>query len=74
MPKAMAQTEAPTLMISRKQGRVFKKRGLTIVNYRVQGNRYIVDSVFDQAVLIVGVGGNQERITITRTPKAGEEW
>ncbi len=74
MPKAMAQTEAPTLMISRKQGRVFKKRELTIVNYRVQGNRYIVDSVFDQAVLIVGVGGNQERITITRTPKAGEEW
>jgi type IV secretion system protein VirB9 len=72
MPKAMAQTEAPTLMISRKQGRVFKKRELTIVNYRVQGSRYIVDSVFDTAVMIVGVGGNQERITITRIQKAGE--
>jgi type IV secretion system protein VirB9 len=73
MPKAMAQTEAPTLMISRRMGRVFKKRELTIVNYRVQGSRYIVDAVFDEAVMIVGVGGNQERVTITRRPKAGEE-
>ncbi len=73
MPRAMAETEAPTLMISRRQGRIFKKRELTIVNYRVQGSRYIVDAVFDEAVLIVGVGGNQERITITRKPKAGEE-
>jgi type IV secretion system protein VirB9 len=73
MSRAMAETEAPTLMISRRQGRIFKKRELTIVNYRVQGSRYIVDSVFDEAVLIVGVGGNQERITITRKPKAGEE-
>ncbi len=73
MPKAMAETEAPTLMISRRMGRIFKKRELTIVNYRVQGSRYIVDAVFDEAVMIVGVGGNQERITITRKPKAGEE-
>ncbi|MDR0361261.1 MAG: P-type conjugative transfer protein TrbG [Planctomycetota bacterium] len=73
MPKAMRQTEAPTLMISRRMGRVFKKRELTIVNYRVQGSRYIVDAVFDEAVMIVGVGGNQERVTITRKPKAGEE-
>jgi type IV secretion system protein VirB9 len=73
MPRAMAETEAPTLMISRKMGRIFKKRELTIVNYRVQGSRYIVDAVFDEAVMIVGVGGNQERITITRNPKAGEE-
>ena len=72
MPKAMSQTEAPTLMISRRMGRVLPKNELTIVNYRIQGNRYIVDSVFDEAVLIVGVGGNQERVTITRKPKAGE--
>ena len=37
-----------------------------MVNYRVQNNRYIVDAVFDKAMLIVGVGRNQERVTITR--------
>ena len=37
-----------------------------MVNYRVQNNRYIVDTVFDKAMLIVGVGRNQERVIITR--------
>ncbi len=64
MPRAMAATEAPTLMIARKQGRILKKQELTIVNYRVQGSRYI---------MIVGVGGDQERVTITRKPKAGKK-
>jgi type IV secretory pathway VirB4 component len=34
--------------------------------YRVQNDRYIVDSLFDKAILITGVAGNQDRITITR--------
>jgi type IV secretion system protein VirB9 len=37
-----------------------------MVNYRLQGDRYIVDTVFDKAILIAGVGGNQRRVTITR--------
>ena len=69
MPKSMRQKEAPTLLVVRKHGRVFKKNEQVMVNYRVQRGRYIVDAVFDQAVLIVGVGGNQEKVTITRTPK-----
>ncbi|STX59154.1 putative conjugal transfer protein trbG [Legionella geestiana] len=37
-----------------------------MVNYRVQGARYIVDTIFDRAILISGVGRRQERITIIR--------
>ncbi len=71
MPERMRQTEAPTLLVIRKEGRLLKKAEQVMVNYRVQSGRYIVDAVFDQAVLIVGVGGNQEQVTITRTPKKG---
>jgi type IV secretion system protein VirB9 len=71
MPAGMRRTEAPTLLVVRKEGRVLGKKETALVNYRVQRGRYIVDAVFDQAVMVVGVGGNQERVTITRTPKAG---
>ena len=37
-----------------------------LVNFRVDGSRYIVDRLFDKAVLVVGVGKKQTRITITR--------
>jgi type IV secretion system protein VirB9 len=37
-----------------------------LVNFRVDGSRYIVDRLFDKAVLVVGVGKKQNRITITR--------
>ncbi len=70
MPARMRQTEAPTLLIVRKEGRLFRKAEQVVVNYRVQSGRYIVDSVFDQAVLMAGVGGNQQKVVITRTPKA----
>jgi type IV secretion system protein VirB9 len=70
MPARMRQTEAPTLLVVRKEGRLFRKSEQVMVNYRVQNGRYIVDSVFDQAVLVAGVGGNQQKITVTRTPKA----
>jgi P-type conjugative transfer protein TrbG len=66
MPKAMAQTEAPTLLVLRKEGGLFSDDETVMVNYRVQGDRYIVDTVFDQAILISGVGDSQDRVTITR--------
>lgn len=72
MPKSMTQTEAPVLMNTRKNGRILKKQEMSILNYVLEGRRFIVDSVFDEAVLIAGVGADQERITITRNPKAGE--
>ncbi len=69
MPRVVSQKEAPTLLVVRKHGRIFRKSEEVMVNYRVQNRRYIVDAVFDQAVMIVGVGGNQEKVTLTRTPK-----
>jgi type IV secretion system protein VirB9 len=37
-----------------------------LVNFRVDGSRYIVDRLFDKAILVVGVGKKQARVTITR--------
>lgn len=66
MPPTMAQTEAPTLLVVRKDGGIFTDAETVMVNYRVHGDRYIVDSVFDKAILIAGVGRKQDRITITK--------
>lgn len=66
MPYSMQQTETPTLLVIRKEGGIFTDDDIQMVNYRLQGNRYIVDSVFDKAMLIAGVGSNQDKVTITR--------
>lgn len=66
MPESMGQTESPTLLVIRKEGALFSDDETEMVNYRVQGKRYIVDSVFDKALLVAGVGNTQNRITITR--------
>ncbi len=63
MPDTMRQTEAPTLLVMRGNS----DKDQIIVNYRVQGDRYIVDAVFDKAIMIAGVGRKQDRITITRS-------
>jgi type IV secretion system protein VirB9 len=43
-----------------------------LVNFRVDGSRYIVDRLFDKAILVVGVGKKQTRVTVTRaTPYSG---
>lgn len=66
MPPTMSQTDAPTLLVVRKDGGVFSDDENAMVNYRVQRDRYIVDSLFDKAILVSGVGSNQDRVTITR--------
>lgn len=66
MPKTMSQTEAPSLLVVRKDGGLFSDDETVIVNYRVQNDRYIVDMVFDKAILVAGVGSSQDRVTITR--------
>jgi len=66
MPQELQQTELPTLLVVRKEGGFFSDDETVIVNYRVQANRYIVDMVFDKAILIAGVGSSQDRVTITR--------
>ena len=66
MPSSLPQGDAPTLVVVRKGGAISNDADTTLVNYRVQDGRYIVDQVFDQAVLVVGVGAKQERVTIVR--------
>jgi len=66
MPSTMSQTEAPTLLVVRKDGGIFSDDETVMVNYRVQGNRYIVDTVFDKGILIAGVGSDQDLVTIQR--------
>lgn len=69
MPETMSQSEAPILLVMRGDDSVVPwgdKAEEVIVNYRVQGDRYIVDSVFDKAVLAAGVGSRKEAVTITR--------
>ena len=54
-----AAREAPVLfVVSGGQNR--------IVNYRMKSNMMIVDFAVDKAILISGVGWNQEKITIKR--------
>lgn len=53
MPPTMSQTEAPSLLVLRR-GKGLWGDDRVIVNYRVQHNRYIVDSVIDRAVMVIG--------------------
>lgn len=69
MPATLQQSEAPILLVVRKDGGLFTSEETAMVNYRVQGDRYIVDKVFEKAVLIAGVGSSQTRVTIEREEK-----
>jgi len=51
--------EMPTFLVKTTAG-----KGL--VNYRIKNNCFIVDRIFDEAYLIIGVGKKQEKITIKR--------
>jgi type IV secretion system protein TrbG len=66
MPSTMQQSEAPALLVVRKDGGMFTDAETQMVNYRVQGDRYIVDTIFDKAILVSGVGSSQDKVTITR--------
>jgi type IV secretion system protein VirB9 len=66
MPSTFSQGEAPTLLVIRESGSMFKKDDEVIVNYRIQDGRYIVDTLFEKAVLVAGVGLGQRKITIER--------
>lgn len=61
-PENISQTEAPTLLAIRPDD-----NETVMVNYRMQGDKYVVDNLFDKAILITGVGSSQTKVTITRT-------
>ena len=60
MPATTKSSEAPALMIAAGDGS-------EMVNYRVRGDYYVVDKLFDQAVLVSGVGREQDRVSIRYT-------
>ena len=58
MPTGMKSSEAPALLIN-------AGSGTQMVNYRVKGNYYVVDRLFSDAILVSGVGRDQDRVTIS---------
>ena len=58
MPAGMKSSEAPALLIN-------AGSGSQMVNYRVKGNYYVVDRLFSSAILVAGVGRDQDRVTIS---------
>lgn len=58
--------EAPALFELEKSGWFGLGSAKNLVNYRVSGRTYVVDTVLDRAVLVVGVGSSQQKITLTR--------
>lgn len=65
LPKHTLTEEVPTLLVLRKEGGVFSEEESEIVNYRLQGNRFVVDQIPERVILITGVGRSQSRVTIT---------
>ena len=63
MPDAMRVTEAPALFVRTRDGEK------ALVNYRVRGTTYVVDRLFERAVLVVGTGRKQEKVEIVRLPR-----
>ncbi|HEY6418777.1 MAG TPA: P-type conjugative transfer protein TrbG [Candidatus Binataceae bacterium] len=57
MPPAMKSSEAPALLVS-------AGSGTQMVNYRVKDNYYVVDRLLTDAILVSGVGRDQDRVTI----------
>ena len=63
MPPAMKSSEAPALLVN-------AGSGTQMVNYRVKGNYYVVDRLLTDAILVSGVGRDQDRVTISYTGAA----
>ncbi|MCD2514662.1 P-type conjugative transfer protein TrbG [Comamonas endophytica] len=57
---------APALVALGKDGGLFSDPSIKIVNYRVIGDRYVVDKVLDRAALISGVGRDQVKVILIR--------
>ena len=58
MAPGMRASEAPALLIG-------AAGGAQMVNYRVRGDYYVVDRLFERAALVAGVGRAQDRVTIS---------
>jgi type IV secretion system protein VirB9 len=61
MPSDLHTTDAPAFFVESASGHH------TPVNYRVRNGFYIIDQLFERAVLTRGAGRDQDTVTITRT-------
>lgn len=70
MPEQMKSAEAPVLLLLDKDDKP------QIVNYRVKDSYYVVDKLFERAMLVVGVESNQSKVTISwdKAPRRGLFW
>lgn len=59
LPSDASTGEMPVLLVR-------KGKQDVLVNYRVKDNAMIVDGLFDRIALVIGVGGNQEKVEIRR--------
>ena len=63
MTDEMTKSEAPAMLVLRRNNYLFGYDKV-LANYRVQHKTYIVDSVFDRAILVSG----SDKVTLTRVP------
>jgi type IV secretory pathway VirB9-like protein len=68
MNEDMPQREAPALIGISPSGAEL------MLNYRLQGNLYMIDGTQFKLALISGVGRHQERIELTRDPCRDRGW
>ena len=60
MPETLQQMDAPILVV------LDEHNNKKLVNSRLKGNAFIIDQVFNKAVLIAGVGRHQTRVVIEK--------
>lgn len=63
MPKSISVQEAPVLVV------LDSSSNKNLVNYRLKEDKYIVDKLFNSAMLLLGVGSDQESVIIHRVDK-----
>jgi type IV secretion system protein VirB9 len=63
MTEEMTKTEAPAMLVLRRNNHLFGYDKV-LANYRVQHKTYIVDTVFDRAILVSG----RDKVTLSRVP------
>jgi len=64
MPEAVLHQDLPALVVE--NPKIKGEKGQEIVNYRVKGNLYIVDRIFDRAALVLGSGKSVTKVELHR--------
>lgn len=68
MPESMRTAEAPILLLYDKGGKP------QVVNYRVKDLYYIVDKLFDKAMLVAGTDKTESKVVITWDKTQKKRW